>query len=175
VPPRATVTALMKRFSVSVLLSTILACGGGEGGDDTQVDALSASCMEAVQHSDLAWLQEKIFTPSCSAFSACHKGAALEAGGLSLEPNQTIAQTVGVDSEMFPQYKRIVAGDPASSYMMIILGEYPGMLDPDVGTMPYNNPKLCQEKLDAVERWIMAGATATTPVDAGVDAPLDAI
>ncbi len=131
--------------------------------------------MEATTHSDLAWLQEKIFTPSCSAFVSCHKGAALEAGGLSLEDGQTIPQNVNIDSTLFPAFKRIVPFDPANSYLMIILGEFPGPLDPEVGTMPYNNPKLCQEKLDAVERWIMAGATATTTVDAGVDAPIDAL
>lgn len=150
------------------------ACSGDDGNGDGGVDAISASCMEATMHSDLAWLQEKIFTPSCSAFVSCHKGAALEAGGLSLEEGQVIPQTVNVDSMLFPQFKRIVPGNPENSYMMIILGKYDGPLDPDVGTMPYNNPKLCNEKLDAVDRWIRAGALAENPVDAGVDAPVDA-
>lgn len=168
-------------MSSSLRLTTLLSlgvlaasCGGGDDGDGGQPDAISASCMEATMHSDLAWLQEKVFTPSCSAFVSCHKGAALEAGGLSLEDGQVIPQTVNVDSDLFPQFKRIVPGDAANSYMMIILGAYTGPLDPDVGTMPYNNPKLCQEKLDAVERWIQAGATDMTSVDAGVDAPIDA-
>ena len=158
----------------TLLILTMAACSGDDGNGDGGVDAISASCMEATTHSDLAWLQEKVFTPSCSAFVSCHKGAALEAGGLSLEPGQTIPQTVNIDSDLFPAFKRIVPGDPANSYMMIILGEFAGPLDPEVGTMPYNNPKLCQEKLDAVERWIMAGATEMESVDAGVDAPTDA-
>jgi hypothetical protein len=44
---------------------------------------------------------------------------------------------------------------------MVILGEFPGppgMIDPLVGTMPSNSPLLCQEKRDAIERWINAGA-----------------
>lgn len=134
------------------------ACGGGGDDDGGSPDAISASCMEATTHSDLAWLQEKVFTPSCSAFVSCHKGTALEAGGLSLEAGQVIPQNVNVDSTLFPQFKRIVPGNAANSYMMNILtGD--GPLDPEVGTMPYNNPKLCQEKLDAIERWINAGAT----------------
>jgi hypothetical protein len=164
---------MSKRYFATLLVCSMVACSGDDGGGDGGVDAISASCMEATTHSDLAWLQEKIFTPSCSAFVSCHKGAALEAGGMSLEDGQVIPQNVNIDSTLFPQFKRIVPGDPANSYMMIILGEFPGPLDPEVGTMPYNNPKLCQEKLDAVERWIMAGATAST-VDAGVDAPIDA-
>lgn len=130
--------------------------------------------MEATQHSDYAWLQEKVWGPSCSGFNACHKGAALEAGGLSLELGQTIPQTVNVDSDLFPQFKRIAPGDPVNSYMMIILGAVTGPIDPEVGKMPYNNPPLCQEKLDAVERWITNGAMETDPVDAGVDASTDA-
>lgn len=150
---------MSKRLCASIaLLPLVLACSSDDGGGDAGVDAISASCMEATTHSDLAWLQEKVFTPSCSAFNSCHKGTAAEAGGLSLEPGQTIPQMVGVDSTLFPQFKRVAAGDPANSYLMIILGDVSGPLDPDVGTMPYNNPKLCQEKLDAVERWIQAGA-----------------
>lgn len=157
-----------------LLLLSMAACSGDDGDGDGGVDAISASCMEATTHSDLAWLQEKVFTPSCSAFVSCHKGAALEAGGLSLEPGQVIPQTVNVDSTLFPQFKRVVPGNPANSYMVIILGGAPGPLDPEVGTMPYNNPKLCDEKIEAVKRWIAAGATEMESVDAGVDAPLDA-
>jgi hypothetical protein len=165
---------LRRRSKATLLLLTMAACGGDDGSGDGGVDAISASCMEATTHSDLAWLQEKVFTPSCSAFVSCHKGTALEAGGLSLEPGQTIPQTVNIDSDLFPQFKIIVPGNPANSYMMIILGEFAGPLAEDVGTMPYNNPKLCQEKLDAIERWIMAGATEMEAIDAGVDAPADA-
>jgi hypothetical protein len=32
------------------------------------------------------------------------------------------------------------------------------MIDPNVGTMPKDNPALCSQRIDAVERWIMAGA-----------------
>jgi hypothetical protein len=170
---------MLRRLLRSTLLSalalgTMAACGGGDDDDGGGPDAISASCMEATTHSDLAWLQEKIFTPSCSAFVSCHKDAALEAGGLSLEPGQVIPQTVNVDSDLFPQFKLIVPGNAANSYMMIILGDAAGPIDPEVGTMPYNNPKLCQEKLDAIERWINAGATENEVVDAGVDAPIDA-
>jgi hypothetical protein len=155
----------------TLLLATLAACSGDDGNGDGGVDAISASCMEATTHSDLAWLQEKIFTPSCSAFNSCHKGTALEAGGLSLEAGQVIPQTVNIPSDLFPQFDIVEPGNPANSYMMIILGGATGPLDADVGTMPYNNPRLCQEKIDAVGRWITAGATADTPVDAGVDAP----
>ena len=162
---------MSKRVVVPLLFLPMVACPGGGDDDNSNPDAVSATCMEATMHSDYAWIQEKVFTPGCSAFNSCHKGAALEAGGLSLEPGQALPQTVNVDSDLFPQFKRIAPGDPANSYMMIILGGANGPLDPEVGTMPYNNPRLCNEKIQAVSRWIEAGALEETPVDAGVDAP----
>ena len=66
---------------------------------------------------------------------------------------------VGVDSILFPQFKRVVAGDPANSYLLMILGHIDGPIDPNVGTMPGgNNPLLCVEKREAIARWITAGA-----------------
>jgi hypothetical protein len=52
----------------SLFVVTLASCGGDDGNGDGGVDAISASCMEATMHSDLSWLQEKVFTPSCSAF-----------------------------------------------------------------------------------------------------------
>ncbi len=150
-------------------LALAAACGNGDDGVDPRPDAISASCMEATMHSDLTWLQENVFTPGCAGFNSCHRGAALEAGGLSLEEGDLLPQTVNVDSDLFPQFKRIAPGDPDNSYMVIIMGGAAGPLAPDVGTMPYNNPRLCNEKVDAVKRWIAAGATDGTAADAGVD------
>lgn len=59
---------------------------------------------------------------------------------------------------LFPSYDRVVPGDPQRSYLMVILGHVPGPLAPNVGTMPYNEPLLCAEKRQAIERWIAAGA-----------------
>ncbi len=145
--------------------------GGGGGGGDNPVDAaiedtvdsgfviadarpLSASCIEAMNHSDLEWIQDNIITPGCAAFSSCHKGAATQAGGLNLESGQTEASMVNVTSNLFTDWKMIVPGDPANSYLMVILGDEIGPLKDGVGTMPYNNPTLCKPKLDAVSRWV---------------------
>jgi len=148
-------------------------CSDGGAGADAAIDGVSPSCMAALDHSDLPWLQANVFTPSCAAFSSCHMGAALEAGGLSLEEGQTHPQLVGIDSDLFPQFKRVAAGDPASSYLLVILGQRTGPIDPDVGTMPYNNPLLCQQKRDAIERWVTRGALENE-IDASIDAADDA-
>ncbi len=109
--------------------------------------------MEAADHSDLEWLQANVFD-SCSAFGVCHKGAAMSAGGLNLESGNTQDAMSGVTSTLFSDWTLVVPGDPANSYLMVILGAEDGPLKDGVGTMPYNNPLLCQPKLDAINRWI---------------------
>ncbi|HVV81787.1 MAG TPA: hypothetical protein VHE35_01865 [Kofleriaceae bacterium] len=155
------------------LASTVLlALAGCPAGDDATADIdASPQCEAAKQHSDLAWIQENVFTPSCSNFTACHQGAASQAGGLDLSPGHAHDALVNVTSQQFPTWKLLVPGQPMMSYIMVALGQYEGPLDPRVGTMPYNSRLLCQEKRDAIERWIAAGAPADSPVDAGVDGP----
>jgi hypothetical protein len=151
---------LSRLLSLAALAILLPACpGNGDGGPDAAPPDANPLCLEATERSDLPWIQETILTPSCSAFNACHKGRALQAGGLNLETGQTHAQLVGVDSAMFPQYKLVAPGDPENSYLMIILGHAPGPLDPDVGTMPYNSDLLCVEMREAIARWIAEGAT----------------
>ena len=143
---------------VALGLSIMVACGDDGGPEDARIDAISPSCREAMDHSDLTWIQDRVFQPSCAGFTACHMGLAPDAGGLSLERGQSWRQLVNVDSEQFPTWKRVVPLDPANSYLMVALGQYVGPIDPMVGMMPYNSPLLCREKRDAIERWILAGA-----------------
>jgi hypothetical protein len=143
------------------LALALWSCNGN--GDPADVDAMpiSPDCMEATQHSDLEWIQEKIFSPSCADFSACHQGNALGAAGLNLEPGMAAANMIGVPSTL-PEgagFDLVVPGDPENSYLAIILGQYDGPLPPS-GTMPYNNPLLCPEKRDAIDRWILSLADA---------------
>ena len=158
----------------SLLALSLLAVGSlaacPSTDDVADVDA-SPACIEAESHSDLAWIQPKILTPSCANFTACHQGAASQAGGLDLTEGHARANLVDVASSRFAEWKLVVPNQPAMSYLMVVLGQYPGPLDPEIGTMPYNSRLLCKEKRDAIERWIAAGAPESSPVDAGVDAP----
>jgi hypothetical protein len=166
---------LFHRPAVSILLVALAtSCGDtavrlrDAGGPDAMP---SASCLEAENHSDLEWLQENVFTPSCSAFTACHKGRALSAGGLNLEAGNVLDQLLDQPSIEFPEIETLVtAGEPTSSYLLVVVGSRPGTL-PEAGTMPYNNPLLCKPKRDALERWILSlgeGPDAGVP-DAGTD------
>lgn len=135
-----------------------LAVGCGDDGDDggPPPDAmLSPTCAEATQHSDLDWIQENIITPSCAGFSVCHQGAAGAARGLNLEVGNTFDNMVNIPSDAYPDQTLVVPGSPETSYLMVVLGSYEG---PQLtsGTMPPNNPILCEQSRQAIERWILS-------------------
>jgi hypothetical protein len=54
----------------------------------------------------------------------------------------------------------VIPSDPTTSYLEVMLGSEPGSVDPTVGLMPQSNGGmlLCCQKLDAIQRWITAGA-----------------
>jgi hypothetical protein len=111
-------------------------------------------CEEAVYHSDLAWIQAQIFSVSCT--TECH-GKTPPSAGLSLKPGEAHAALVNVRSTQFPDWVRAVPGNAAASMLMVQIGGEPG---PELeGLMPWGMPKLCDEKIDAIRRWIAAGAT----------------
>jgi hypothetical protein len=110
-----------------------------------------------VDHSDLPWIQDNVLTPSCANFNACHRGAALSALQLNLEDGNSEANLVGVPARTTEAeasgFDIVVAGDADSSYLMVILGDVSGPIG-SAGTMPFNSPLLCEQKRDAIARWI---------------------
>ncbi len=139
---------------LSVVLTLFMACGS-DSDTANQVDASSIDpvCEEATQRSDLAWIQQEIFTPSCASFTACHSGAASQARGLNLESGMAQDNLVSQASVLFPQFNLVEPGDANNSYLMVILGDQSGPLA-NTGTMPLNSPLLCVEKRQAIRRWI---------------------
>jgi hypothetical protein len=123
----------------------------------------SQPCMEAVTHSDLAWIESKIFVASCN-FSGCHSSAN-DSGKLDLTTGKSHADLVNTPSILDPSRKLVVPNDLNASYLMLMLHDItpematpPGATAPPNGYMPKGSATLCCQKLDAVERWIMAGA-----------------
>jgi|SRR5688572_12062787 len=154
-------------FAFLVVALSASACGGGgsddTGDDDTPtVDAgpadASPACAEALTYQDFTSIQENIFKRQC-AFMDCHDSGQPEA---DMDLTGATAHGLLVNHETVQDvadgWMRVVPGMPAQSYLMVALGEIDGPIDPDVGTMPQNSPLICQEKRDAIERWILAGA-----------------
>jgi hypothetical protein len=123
----------------------------------------SASCVAAAGRSDLTWIEQNVFATSCS-FSICH-GTPTAAGGLELRDGASHAALVGVSSLLEPSRKLVVANDVRASFLMLMMHSFPPEMATPPGTAPKGGfmPKggggiLCCQKLDAMERWIMAGA-----------------
>jgi hypothetical protein len=168
------------RFSPCLVIVVVVACGGTDvntmpndqdstkpdGGVDGSTHVADAMpippdgipsnltpCEEAVYHSDLAWIQAQVFNVSCTTM--CH-GDTPPSASMSLRSGEARASLVNVRSTQFPDWIRVVPGSPTQSMLMVQLGGEPGpALE---GLMPWGMPKLCDEKIDAIRRWIAAGA-----------------
>jgi hypothetical protein len=126
----------------------------------------AAVCMEAEGHSDFTWIKGKIFAANCFG-SSCHSGTTAS-GNLDLtdDPYTALMGSGTKKSNLDPTRDLVVPGSPNKSYLYFILrGIEPEMGDPpfspppgNVGYMPMSNATLCCQKLDAIERWITAGA-----------------
>lgn len=166
----------MLRFAVLASIALAPACrialddnntgGGGDGGIDAMV---SAACTEAKGYQDIATIETKIFQTSC-IFSGCHNGAATLQGKIDLRAGAAHDHLVGVAAVVDTSggRKLVVAGDVNASYLMLMVQSVkpadatpPTVAPPtSVGFMPQNTggQPICQEKRDAIARWIMAGA-----------------
>ncbi len=164
--------SVVRTIGLIVALIATGACGGG-GEDD------AAACAEAMNHNDLFFVQTEVFTPSCSVSTSCHRGSARSAYGLNLEEEPTDADFIAkvnvasmLMEEYFPEMPAlnvVKPGDSNNSYLVVLMEGAPASLianDPLEGpiTMPQDNDKLCQPKIDAVRRWI-DGLTPPVPVN----------
>jgi len=111
-----------------------------------------APCDEAPYHSDFAFVEDKIFAVSC--LNGCHNGAT-PAAGMSLVAGLAYASLVNVPSQ-HEGWVRVMPGDSPASMLMVQVGGEPG---PELeGFMPWGQPRLCDELVDAMRRWIASGA-----------------
>jgi hypothetical protein len=170
----------MLRLALVALLATS-ACrisldkdNGGDGPTDSGplrcVDVTTNPvCVMAgtLQDVTLSWIEQNVFTPNCGSAS-CH--AAPTAGGnpagrIVLTSN-SYTQLVNVDATFATGRKLVVPGSVPQSYLMVILrGISLDEADPSPAPepsggryMPLGSPIICCQKLEAMKRWIMAGA-----------------
>jgi hypothetical protein len=135
------------------------------------------SCLDADAHSDFTFIYTSTIKPKC-VFSGCHDGSTAQtsmkgAGRLDYKKDQATAHAslVADASLLDPTRTIVVAGNAHQSFLMVMMGAIKPMeADPpldaipkddkgnNVGTMPQGSPVICCQKLDAIERWITAGA-----------------
>ena len=81
----------------------------------------------------------------------CHSAAG-SSGGLVLESNVAYNNLVGVQSNLFPQFKRVEAGSNSNSLIIKILR---GEVSPQ---MPFKRTPLPATTIDSLAKWIDNGA-----------------
>ena len=131
------------------------ASAGGDGGVTPGTDGGTDPCVEAAAHSDLAWIEQHVFTPSC-ATAMCHSAQHMSVG-LSLAAGQAYPNLVNHSASTADGWVRVVPGSKSESYLLVALGREAGPM-PEDGFMPIGAAPLCEGKLAAIERWIAAGA-----------------
>jgi hypothetical protein len=176
----------MLRFALVALLATS-ACrlsleDEGGGGDDgvnppqqCMVVTTNPACVEAEASATmvpdvaatLPWIEQNIFNPNCGGAS-CHgtpAGGGNPTGRLVLT-TASHDKLVNADATFAVGRKLVVPGDVPKSYLMVIM-RYLSLDEADPSPapeptggryMPLGSPAICCQKLDAMARWIMAGA-----------------
>ena len=113
-------------------------------------------------------IQDRIFTGHGCNVSSCHGPFA--AANLDLRPGASWTQLIDVPADNpaanAAGKKRVVAGDPAASFLSQKLHGTQDTAGGEGSTMPLVGTPLSQTELDVVDAWIAAGAPQTGSVDA---------
>jgi hypothetical protein len=149
---------------ISLEDNVALTADAGSNGRACMVSTTSQPCVDATTRSDLAFIEQKIFATSCN-FVGCHSSPT-DPGKVDLRAGLSHDQLVGAASKIDTARTLVVPNDVAASYLMVMLRDIaPAMASPpgnpppgSVGFMPQGAPTLCCQKLEAIERWINAGA-----------------
>lgn len=155
----------------AVLFVLVSACGTEPPRSETAPDAAVVSmpdapagsdapltiCQQAAQHADLTWIQDNVFSSTC-ALAQCH-AEDNQAGGLVLATGMSHDYLVNRPSTVQSGMMRVIPGDPDHSYLLVAIGGASGT-PPEGTVMPWGGlPTLCGEEIDAIRRWVAAGAT----------------
>lgn len=131
----------------------------------------SSSCVAAVGHMELSWIQTNIMKPKCALSDSCHTNASPQDGLDLSTAAKSYMLLVNATSKLDTARQLVVPGDVNASLLSAMIGiikpeqASPPMTDLPrglngavVGTMPYNGQTMCCEKADAIAAWIAAGA-----------------
>lgn len=133
------------RLAVAALALVAVGCGG----DGVIVEEPPPPSPTAPT---LTQLQDEIFTPRC-AFVGCH--GPFPNLGLVLLRGQSYSSLVNVTSAELAPMKRVLPGEPNSSYIVLKLEGDPRIVSE---RMPYGGPYLSAAEIQMVRDWIAAGA-----------------
>lgn len=96
-------------------------------------------------------VQQNVFSAICVE---CHTGPDAPQG-MSLDPDHSYQNIVGVHSNEQPNLFRVAPGDPNDSYLIHKLEGGPNIVG---GQMPLDRTPLSQETINSIRLWIAQGA-----------------
>lgn len=139
-----------------------------------------AAVCDCVHVMESTWqaIQTLVFQRHACTFAACH-GTPPGSGDLDLTPGAAYDDLVNVRSQTDAAYMRVEPGAPVDSMLWQKLAARTlGLEGVPFRAMPIGDPPLWTGELDAVERWIAAGApeegvVPTTPSLLGFCVPRD--
>lgn len=112
-------------------------------------DQTTAPTQSNTNLANFSEIKAKVFVNCLGA--QCHSSAGNQ-GNLVLESGVAFNNLVGVQSVLFPQYKRVEAGNSANSLIIKILK---GEVSP---RMPLNGNPIPTATIDSIAKWIDQGA-----------------
>lgn len=131
---------------VSFIFALLFVIASCSGDDEVTNPTTGNQNVPVAKFSDI---QLKVFNNCLGA--QCHSSAGNQ-GGLTLEPGAAYNNLVGVQSVLFPQFKRVEPGNSSNSLIIKILK---GDVNP---RMPLNSPQLPAATIDSIINWIDQGA-----------------
>ncbi len=147
-------------MKVRVLLAALALAGCSSLGEDELFsadplpDAAPDPDAEVPVDPTLDAIHARIFEPLCS----CHF-AAVPAGALNFRKEFIYTELVDRTSSCNGDYTRVIASDPANSFLFVKLAAFTDGAALDCGTpMPQSDTPLSSLQLDAIEQWIADGA-----------------
>lgn len=131
----------IRYFMILLALSLFISCS-----EDQSTAPPTTTSVPLAKFSDI---KAKVFV-NCTGVQ-CHSSSGNQ-GNLILESSVAYNNLVGVQSILFPQYKRVEAGNSANSLIIKILK---GEVSP---RMPLNGTPLPAATIDSIAKWIDQGA-----------------
>ena len=139
-----------------------------------EVSTSVQSCLNAATYSDFTSVTSLILAPKCGLSNSCHQGEGGRAAGYLdfRSVGSAYMSLVNKPSKVDPSRTLVVPGDTSKSFLLVMIGQLnPSDANPPldeipkqdpngepVGLMPQDSTALCCQKLDAISRWIAAGA-----------------
>ncbi|HKU40730.1 MAG TPA: hypothetical protein VJR89_21365 [Polyangiales bacterium] len=170
------------RLSFAIAVLCLIGCSD-EGGDAPHEPGRSVpaagsgaaeSCSQGQFESTFSAIQQVIFEQRNCTNNMCHGAAAM--GGLDLRPDVAYRNLVEVKATNSASF-RVMPGEPDESFLFNKLraATDPGSVTVEGSPMPSGAPPLTPEHLEALRKWIEAGAPRTGSIGDSVTGRSDSI